>query len=87
MDGLDFEFAVEQAIDDGANKRGATHRLSGAFSDVVDEAIEPRDLSIEQNHRHFGPSFRVDRWAPPAPFLSACEQLSSGALRDHQWKL
>ena len=82
-DGLQVDFAVEYAIDDGANECGAVHGLSGLLPDVADQPIEPHDLSIEQHHRHFGPRLGMDGWTPATRSMSTLERLPRDRARDH----
>ena len=83
-DGLEVDLAVEYAIDDGANECGAVHSSSGLLLDLVGEAIELHDLSIEQHHRHLGPRLGMDGWTPSTRSMSALERLPRDKARDHR---
>jgi hypothetical protein len=65
-DGGHVEAAVQYAVDDRANNRGAVQWVPGFLSHDMDGAVKTDDLPVEQHDRNFRPRVAVKEWAPAA---------------------
>src|ERR1051325_5693986 len=65
LDPTHIDSAVEESVDEAANKPGAVNGDFGVRTNVGEQAIELDDLPVEQHDRDLRPCFSVD--AGPAP--------------------
>ena len=78
-----LEAAVQHAVDDRANHRGAVQRLAGLFPDDADRTVKMDDLPVEQHDRDFGPGVAVKEWASPSRRSWQFSSCGAGALPNH----
>jgi len=57
----DVEAAADDAIDEGSDHAGAREDRAGRAVDLGDHAIEPDDLTVQENNGHLGPRFIMDQ--------------------------
>jgi hypothetical protein len=83
MNRRDLAIAIEQPVEDRANQRRTIQHLSRLLSDLGGDAVKPRDLTIEEDHRDFGPGLVVDHRTSTPRLFPGESRRPCHALRAH----